>query len=71
MPSTWADYGYVTHGQGAPKRVFQTFAQFRSRSQEARPKVPARAEALIARADEVCPYSNATRNNIDVKLTFV
>lgn len=26
------------------------------------------AEALIAKAHEVCPYSNATRNNIDVKV---
>ena len=26
------------------------------------------AEKLIARAHEVCPYSNATRGNIDVKL---
>ena len=29
------------------------------------------AEALVARAHEVCPYSNATRNNVDVKLTVV
>ncbi|WP_153768639.1 organic hydroperoxide resistance protein [Labrenzia sp. CE80] len=28
------------------------------------------AEALVAKAHEVCPYSNATRNNIDVKLTI-
>jgi len=27
------------------------------------------AEGLVAKAHEVCPYSNATRNNIDVKLT--
>jgi osmotically inducible protein OsmC len=27
------------------------------------------AEALVAKAHEVCPYSNATRNNVDVKLT--
>ncbi len=26
------------------------------------------AEALVAKAHEVCPYSNATRGNIDVKL---
>ena len=26
------------------------------------------AEALVARAHEVCPYSHATRGNIDVKL---
>ena len=31
----------------------------------------AEAEALIAKAHIVCPYSNATRNNIDVKLTLV
>ena len=27
------------------------------------------AETLVAKAHEVCPYSNATRGNIDVKLT--
>lgn len=31
----------------------------------------AEAEALIAEAHEVCPYSNATRGNIDVSLTLV
>ncbi|USI74330.1 organic hydroperoxide resistance protein [Sphingomonas morindae] len=29
----------------------------------------AAAEALVAEAHQVCPYSNATRNNIDVALT--
>ena len=29
------------------------------------------AEALVARAHEVCPYSNATRNNVDVRLSVV
>ncbi|MFK2902819.1 organic hydroperoxide resistance protein [Dyella ginsengisoli] len=29
----------------------------------------AAAEALVAKAHEVCPYSNATRGNIDVTLT--
>jgi len=29
------------------------------------------AEALVARAHEVCPYSNATRGNIDVALSVV
>jgi organic hydroperoxide reductase OsmC/OhrA len=29
------------------------------------------AETLIAKTHQVCPYSNATRNNIDVKLTIV
>jgi Ohr subfamily peroxiredoxin len=29
------------------------------------------AEALVAAAHEVCPYSNATRGNIDVTLTVV
>jgi Ohr subfamily peroxiredoxin len=29
------------------------------------------AEALAARAHEVCPYSNATRGNIPVTLTVV
>lgn len=27
------------------------------------------AEALVRHAHQVCPYSNATRNNIDVKLS--
>ena len=29
------------------------------------------AEALVAKAHQVCPYSNATRGNIDVKLSVV
>jgi osmotically inducible protein OsmC len=29
------------------------------------------SEALVAKAHQVCPYSNATRNNVDVKLTVV
>jgi Ohr subfamily peroxiredoxin len=29
------------------------------------------AEALIAKAHQVCPYSNATRNNVDVQLHLV
>lgn len=29
------------------------------------------AEALVEKAHQVCPYSNATRNNVDVKLTIV
>jgi organic hydroperoxide reductase OsmC/OhrA len=28
----------------------------------------ARAEALVARAHTICPYSKATHNNIEVKL---
>jgi osmotically inducible protein OsmC len=31
----------------------------------------ATAEALMARAHEVCPYSNATRGNIEVTLSVV
>jgi Ohr subfamily peroxiredoxin len=31
----------------------------------------AQAEALVAAAHQVCPYSNATRGNIDVTLTVV
>jgi organic hydroperoxide reductase OsmC/OhrA len=27
------------------------------------------AQALIEKAHQVCPYSNATRGNIEVKLT--
>ena len=29
------------------------------------------AEDLVHKAHQVCPYSNATRNNVDVKLTVV
>jgi len=31
----------------------------------------AEAVALVEKAHQVCPYSNATRNNIDVKLSVV
>jgi lipoyl-dependent peroxiredoxin len=31
----------------------------------------AQAEQLVAEAHKVCPYSNATRNNIDVQLKIV
>jgi osmotically inducible protein OsmC len=31
----------------------------------------ATAELLVAKAHEVCPYSNATRGNIEVKLSVV
>lgn len=31
----------------------------------------AEAETLVHKAHEVCPYSNATRGNIDVKLSIV
>ena len=31
----------------------------------------AAAEKLVAAAHEVCPYSNATRGNLDVKITVV
>lgn len=31
----------------------------------------ATAEALVAKAHQICPYSNATRNNIDVQLTVI
>jgi lipoyl-dependent peroxiredoxin len=29
------------------------------------------AEVLVAKAHQVCPYSNATRNNVDVKLSVI
>ena len=32
---------------------------------------PVEAEALVAKAHQVCPYSNATRGNVDVKLSVV
>jgi Ohr subfamily peroxiredoxin len=36
------------------------------------PGVPKdQAKALVDKAHQVCPYSNATRNNIDVKLNVV
>jgi len=31
----------------------------------------AAAQALVEKAHKVCPYSNATRGNVDVKLTVV
>ena len=31
----------------------------------------AKAEELVKKANEICPYSKATRNNIDVKLTVI
>ena len=31
----------------------------------------AQGQALVEKAHHVCPYSNATRGNIDVKLTVV
>jgi Ohr subfamily peroxiredoxin len=31
----------------------------------------AAAKAVVAKAHEVCPYSNATRGNIDVEITIV
>ena len=31
----------------------------------------AQAEALVNKAHEVCPYSNATRNNVPVRLSVV
>lgn len=31
----------------------------------------AQAEELVAKAHQVCPYSNATRNNVDVRLTVI
>jgi organic hydroperoxide reductase OsmC/OhrA len=34
------------------------------------PGVPAeKADALVLRAHQVCPYSNATRGNIDVQVS--
>ncbi len=32
---------------------------------------PGQAQALVEKAHQVCPYSNATRGNIDVKLSLV
>jgi Ohr subfamily peroxiredoxin len=32
---------------------------------------PAAAQALVERAHEICPYSNATRGNVEVQLTLV
>ena len=31
----------------------------------------AQAEALVEKAHHICPYSNATRGNVDVRLTVV
>ncbi|MCW2547265.1 MAG: peroxiredoxin, Ohr subfamily, partial [Mycobacterium sp.] len=32
---------------------------------------PEAARALVERAHEICPYSNATRGNVEVQLTLV
>jgi Ohr subfamily peroxiredoxin len=32
---------------------------------------PAEAQELVEKAHQVCPYSNATRNNVDVRLKIV
>jgi osmotically inducible protein OsmC len=32
---------------------------------------PADAKELMAKAHQVCPYSNATRGNVDVQLSLV
>ena len=32
---------------------------------------PDQAQALVERAHEVCPYSNATRGNVEVKLGVI
>jgi len=38
----------------------------------AMPGVPrAEAEALVQKAHQVCPYSNATRNNVPVRLNII
>ena len=34
------------------------------------PVVQGEAQALIEKAHQVCPYSNATRNNVAVKLSL-
>jgi len=31
----------------------------------------AEAQALVDKADQICPYSNATRNNVQVRLRVV
>lgn len=31
----------------------------------------ATAQALVEKAHQVCPYSNATRNNVDVRLSLI
>ncbi len=43
----------------------------RARRHAARPGPGATREKLVEEAHQVCPYSNATRNNVDVKLKVV
>jgi osmotically inducible protein OsmC len=51
----------------------KTDAHVYSLAVELHAKIPgvdlATAQGLIEKAHEVCPYSNATRGNIEVKLT--
>lgn len=55
------DLGPTSHGYGIAARL--------------KVKLPglerAKAEQLVAEAHKVCPYSNATRNNIDVQINVV
>lgn len=59
-----AEVGIGPTGQGAFGLAVTLFVSL--------PLVPAdHAAALMAKAHEVCPYSNATRGNIDVRLELV
>jgi osmotically inducible protein OsmC len=53
------DLGPTSHGYGISVRLTISLPGLER----------AKAEQLVAEAHKVCPYSNATRNNIDVQIT--
>jgi osmotically inducible protein OsmC len=53
--------GTITHGYGIAVELKITIPGMDK----------AQAQALVDKAHQVCPYSNATRGNVDVKLTVL
>jgi len=61
-------HGFHVHGPHELEHV----AQHAGRSgKQNLAEIKAAAEKLVATAHEVCPYSNATRGNIDVAISVV
>ena len=61
----------VGHRRHRLRRVGRLRASRRSSTSCCRTSIATRRVALVDRAHEVCPYSNATRGNIDVKLNVI
>ena len=62
---------HVPGGGGAPLRAIDGFALAVELRISLPGVVPEQAQDLVQQAHQVCPYSNATRGNVDVKLTLV